>query len=88
MDGIDDKLTTISNEDDEGTSYQLFKFKTTCIDDESSDWLASYGDVNRYNFARHAANSDGWLRSQRRRLRKELLATAQVATVVPAALLT
>ncbi len=50
VDGIDDKLTTISNMDDEGTSYSLFKFTSTCIDDESSDWLASYGDVNRYDF--------------------------------------
>jgi phospholipase C len=50
VDGIDDKLTTISNMNDEGTSYSLFKFISTCIDDESSDWLASYGDVNRYNF--------------------------------------
>ena len=50
VDGIDDKLTTISNQDDEGTSFPLFKFTSTCIDDESSDWLSSYGDVNRYNF--------------------------------------
>jgi phospholipase C len=50
VDGIDDKLDTISNEDDQGTSYKLFKFKTTCIDDDSSAWLASYGDVNRYDF--------------------------------------
>jgi phospholipase C len=50
VDGIDDKLGSISNEDDQGTSYSLFKFKTTCVDDMSSDWLASYGDVNRYNF--------------------------------------
>lgn len=50
VDGIDDKLTTISNEDDEGTSFSLFKFASTCIDDDSSDWLASYGDVNRYDF--------------------------------------
>jgi phospholipase C len=50
VDGIDDKLATISNEDDEGTSFPLFKFKSTCIDDDSSDWLASYGSVNRYNF--------------------------------------
>ncbi len=28
----------------------LFKFKSTCIDDDSSAWLASYGDVNRYDF--------------------------------------
>lgn len=32
VDGIDDKLTTISNMDDEGTSYSLYKFRTTCID--------------------------------------------------------
>ncbi|MGB6727401.1 MAG: alkaline phosphatase family protein [Terracidiphilus sp.] len=50
VDGIDDKLDTISNENDEGTVYNLYKFRTTCIDDDSSDWLASYGDVNRYNF--------------------------------------
>jgi phospholipase C len=50
VDGIDDKLTTISNLDDEGTAYSLFKLKSTCIDDDSSDWLSSFGDVNRYNF--------------------------------------
>ncbi len=50
IDGIDDKLATISNQDDAGTSYSLFKFKSTCVDDMSSDWLASYGDVNRYDF--------------------------------------
>jgi phospholipase C len=50
VDGIDDKLTTISNVDDEGTAFPLFKFTSTCVDDESSDWLSSYGDVNRYNF--------------------------------------
>lgn len=50
VDGIDDKLETISNMNDEGTAFPLFKFTSTCIDDESSDWLSSYGDVNRYNF--------------------------------------
>ena len=50
VDGIDDKLNTITNSDDEGTAYSLFKLKSTCIDDDSSDWLSSYGDVNRYNF--------------------------------------
>ena len=50
VDGIDDKLNTISNKDNEGDVYKLYKSTTTCIDDESSDWLASYGDVNRYNF--------------------------------------
>jgi phospholipase C len=50
VDGIDDKLDTIVNDDDEGTAYYPYKFRSTCIDDDSSDWLASYGDVNRYNF--------------------------------------
>ncbi len=50
VDGIDDKLGSISNTDDEGTAYPLFKLTSTCIDDESSDWLSSYGDVNRYDF--------------------------------------
>jgi phospholipase C len=50
VDGIDDKLTTISNMDDEGASFPLFKFTSTCVDDETSDWLASYGEVDRYNF--------------------------------------
>ncbi len=50
VDGIDDKLNTISDQDDEGTTFPLFKLTSTCVDDESSDWLASYGDVNRYDF--------------------------------------
>jgi phospholipase C len=50
VDGIDDKLSKISNQDDEGDTYPLFKFTSSCIDDESSDWLASYGDVDRYEF--------------------------------------
>lgn len=50
VDGIDDKLSTISNQDDEGAAYGLYKLKTTCVDDLTSDWLASYGEVNRWNF--------------------------------------
>jgi phospholipase C len=49
VDGIDDKLNT-TNPDDEGVNLQLFKLKSTCIDDATSSWLESYGDVNRYNF--------------------------------------
>jgi phospholipase C len=49
VDGIDDKLN-ITNTDDEGVAIPLFKLKSTCIDDASSSWLESYGDVNRYNF--------------------------------------
>ncbi|HWG20543.1 MAG TPA: alkaline phosphatase family protein [Terracidiphilus sp.] len=62
VDGIDDKLNTIKNEDDEGTYYYLYKLRSTCIDDDSSDWLASYGDVNRYNFATtRPINMDGFV---------------------------
>ena len=50
VDGIDDKLTSISNQDDEGVTYTPFKFQSTCMDDASSAWLESYGDVNRYDF--------------------------------------
>jgi|CZKL01.1.fsa_nt_gi phospholipase C len=49
VDGIDDKLKTITNQDDAGDVFPLFKFKSTCIDDDSSDWLASFGAVNRWN---------------------------------------
>jgi phospholipase C len=51
VDGIDDKLTTISNQDDEGTTFNLFKLQTTCVNDMSSAWLESWGDVNRYDFS-------------------------------------
>jgi phospholipase C len=50
VDGIDDKLNTISNEADNGTVIPLYKFTTTCIDDDSSAWLSSYGDANRWDF--------------------------------------
>jgi phospholipase C len=49
VDGIDDKLN-LTNKDDEGVAFPLFKFKSTCIDDATSSWLESYGNVNRYNF--------------------------------------
>jgi phospholipase C len=50
VDGIDDKLTTFVNDDDEGQPFSLFKLKSTCVDDMSSAWLESYGDVNRFDF--------------------------------------
>jgi phospholipase C len=50
VDGIDDKLDTISNANDAGTAYPLFKLTSTCVDDMSSDWLSSYGDANTYDF--------------------------------------
>lgn len=48
VDGIDDKIST-SNSDDESTSYALYKLRTTCVDDMSSSWLESYGDVNKWD---------------------------------------
>lgn len=51
VDGVDDKLNTISNQDDQGNVYPLFKLKSTCVDDDSSAWLESYGDVNRWDFS-------------------------------------
>ena len=51
VDGIDDKLTTTSNVDDEGASFTLFHTISSCLDDMSSDWIASYGDVSRYDFS-------------------------------------
>jgi phospholipase C len=62
VDGIDDKLTRITNEDDEGDVFSPFKFTSTCIDDESSAWLESYGDVNRWDFlANRAIPMDGFV---------------------------
>lgn len=50
VDGIDDKLSRFVNYDDEGEPFSLFKLQTSCVDDMTSAWLESYGDVNRYNF--------------------------------------
>ena len=50
VDGIEDKLTKLTNSNDEGSVFSLFKFKSTCIDDETSAFEESYGDVSRYNF--------------------------------------
>jgi phospholipase C len=51
VDGIDDKLQTVTNKNDEGQSFYLFHTTSSCLDDMSSAWLESYGDVNRYNFS-------------------------------------
>jgi phospholipase C len=51
VDGIDDKLATITNVNDEGQVFSLFKLKSTCIDDDSAAWLPSFGSVNRFNFS-------------------------------------
>jgi phospholipase C len=36
---------------DGGGSYYLFPFTSTCVDDMSSDWPASFGDVTLYDLA-------------------------------------
>jgi phospholipase C len=51
VDGIDDKLTKFVNNNDEGQPFNLFKLKSACVDDMSSAWLESYGDVNRFDFS-------------------------------------
>ena len=62
VDGIDDKLNTINNQDDQGNVYPLFKLRSTCVDDESSAWLESYGDVNRWDFSNtRAIKMDGFV---------------------------
>jgi len=62
VDGIDDKLTTFSNQTDEGTTYYPFKLATTCVDDMSSAWLESYGDVSRWTFSTsRPINMDGFV---------------------------
>jgi phospholipase C len=61
VDGIDDKLN-IANTNDEGVSIPLYKFKSSCIDDASSAWLESYGDIDRYNFlTSRPINNDGFV---------------------------
>ncbi|HVO60255.1 MAG TPA: alkaline phosphatase family protein [Terriglobales bacterium] len=62
VDGIDDKLATITNVNDEGQVFSLFKLKSTCIDDDSAAWLPSFGSVNRFNFSpTRPINMDGFV---------------------------
>ena len=62
VDGIDDKLGLISNQSDQGNTYPLFKLASSCIDDLTSSWLESYGDVSRYDFSpTRAINMDGFI---------------------------
>ena len=62
VDGIDDKLNTISNQDDQGDVFNLFKLASTCVDDMSSAWLESYGDVYRWSFlTTRPINMDGYV---------------------------
>ncbi len=62
IDGIDDKLSKISNQDDSGDTFKLFKLASTCIDDDSSAWQSSYGDVSRYDYlATRKIKMDGFV---------------------------
>jgi len=63
VDGIDDKLTTVSNQDDEkDPPFAPFKFKSTCVDYLTPSWLESYGDVNLHDFSPgRAINMDGFV---------------------------
>ncbi len=47
---INGAVKNYTNVDDEGDVFPLFKFTSSCIDDETSAWLESYGDVSRYDF--------------------------------------
>lgn len=51
VDGVDDKLQTIYNLDDEGGSHYLYNTTSSCQDDMTSAWLESFGDVNRWDFS-------------------------------------
>src|ERR1700761_1254683 len=64
VDGIDDKWNTsflagpgagvtrtISNNDAQGNAHTLYPFKSTCVDDETSAWAESYGDVSLGDYA-------------------------------------
>jgi phospholipase C len=50
VDGIDDKLNKFYNEDDENQQFYLFHTTSSCLDDMTSSWLESYGDVSRWDF--------------------------------------
>ncbi len=62
VDGIEDKLDTITNVSDPvsatpttppipSQSFKLFHASSSCLDDMSSAWLESFGDVNRFDFS-------------------------------------
>ncbi|HTF65539.1 MAG TPA: alkaline phosphatase family protein, partial [Edaphobacter sp.] len=84
VDGIDDKwdssyvagpndvTRTISNQDKQGNAHTLYKFKSTCIDDASSAWSESFGDVSLGDYVvgrsikmnGYVSNGDGFANSQ------------------------
>ncbi len=62
VDGIEDKLNTITNADDEGQYFYLFNTTSSCLDDMTSAWLESYGDVYRWSFSTsRPINMDGFV---------------------------
>ncbi|HEX6803087.1 MAG TPA: alkaline phosphatase family protein [Terriglobales bacterium] len=83
VDGIEDKLNgqpydsvgkagrIITNNDKQHVAHTLYPFKSTCVDDMSSAWTESYGDVSLGNFTTTRAiamngfvsNADGFATS-------------------------
>ena len=51
VDGLDGSKAKVVNYNDEGTPFAPFKLATSCVDDLSSAWLESYGDVNPWDFS-------------------------------------
>ncbi len=47
----DSTMRTFSNTNDNKVTYPIFPLTSTCVDDESSAWEESYGDVNTYDFS-------------------------------------
>ena len=47
----DSTMRNFSNTNDQGATFPIFALTSTCVDDESSAWEASYGDVNTYDFS-------------------------------------
>jgi phospholipase C len=64
--------TVITNKDQKGGSHTLYKLKSTCIDDASSAWSESFGDVSLGNALTsrpirmngYVSNADGFANSK------------------------
>jgi phospholipase C len=83
VDGIDDKVngqsykavrgsTVLSNKDKQGTTHTLYPLKSTCVDDMSSAWEESFGDVSLGDYVTgrgirmngYVSNGDGFANSK------------------------
>ena len=83
VDGIEDKVsgqsyaavrgsTTVSLKDKQGGSHTLYPLKSTCVDDMSSAWSESFGDVSLGNYLTtrpikmqgYVSNGDGFANSK------------------------